>query len=587
MVQSSPSNELASRALRPAAILNSFPSVHLRHFLGISATFLTAPFIAGSATTETFQHALEYSTAKTASLATSFLSSSTVFTDYSSTSGVWASKNRTAWTSGFVPGMFWQLYQDTGESVWLNRATDWTNALQANVSDPDNDQGFQIYYSFGLGYQFTGNNNAAFRSSLANTAANFDTQRFNPTIGCYRSWTNTSSNPTGSPSLSDSSTNPNDPIFEVNIDQMMNLELPLYVGKIEGNTTLTNHAIAHADRTWTENIRANGSSVHVVGYNPDGSVQYVRTHQGWKPESTWSRGQAWAVYGYTMVYRYTQLPRMLQHAEACFDYFMSALASQSTDNIPFSDFDAPLDSQNPRDTSAAAIVASASMELFEITGQAKYRAAAETLLLALASAGYISEGTTYEPILRRGSNKWGSAESGTIFGDYYFVEALLRYKAIIGFDTSTDPGNPSPSSAGRLTNISTRAYVSDANHPMIAGFVVEDGSRTFLLRGIGPTLAGFGVSTAVSDPQLRLFNSTDNLTPIAENDNWSTAPNAAQIATTTTTVGGFPLPSGSKDAAILIELPPGTYTLQMSRIDGVADGDGLVEVYDVPATALP
>jgi hypothetical protein len=243
---------------------------------------------------------------------------------------------------------------------------------------------------------------------------------------------------------------------------------------------------------------------------------------------------------------------------------MSALACPSSDNVPFSDFDAPVDSQNPRDTSAAAIVASAAMALYQLTGQAKYRSAAESLLLARSSSGYLSEGTSSEPILRRGSHKWGSSETGTIFGDDYFVEARLRYKAVIGFDTDTTPVAPNPTSC-RLVNRSTRANIGDANHPMIAGFVVEGGARTFLLRGVGPALIEFGFTSAMSDLLIRLFSATDTLPPPAENDNWSTAINGPQITSVTSAVGAFPLPAGSKDAAILIEFQPGTCRLHLTR----------------------
>jgi len=464
-----------------------------------------------------------------------------------------------------VPGLFWRLYETTGDASWATRATNWTNSPQANVFDPDNDQGFQIYYSFGLGYELTGKSNSAFRSSLVATANNFDTQRFSSTIGCYRSWTNRSSNPVDSPSITDSTPNPDDPIFEVNIDQMMNLELPLYVGALENNATLTAHAVAHADRTWTENIRADGGCVHVIGYNTDGSVQYQRTHQGWPPDSTWSRGQAWAVYGYAMVYRYTSLPRMLTRAEKCFDYFMGALSSQSTDGIPYSDFDAPVNSQNPKDTSAAAIVASAAIDLYRLTGQIKYRDTAETLLLSLSNSTNLSENTNYEPILRRGSSKWGDPKVGTIFGDDYFAEALPRYKSVIGFVVSADPTDPIPSASWRLVNISTRANVGDGNNLMVAGFVVADAPRTFLLRGVGPTLASFQIPQTATDPILRLLNQTDPNTPIAENDDWSTNDNSAEIAASATTVGAFTLNPGTTEAALLTTLAPGVYPLQLSK----------------------
>ena len=532
----------------------------------------------------TIRNALVFSAARAEALATSVLVSPAVFTDYTNTSGTWAKQNRTTWTSSFVPGLFWLLYGHTGDAQWQTRAAGWTDALRLAASDPDNDQGFQLFCSFGLGYELGGRANADYRGVLLAGASNFDTQRFNPTIGCHRSWRNTSSNPVTNPSITDSTSNPDDPVFEVNIDQMMNLELPLYVGTVEGNAGLVEHAVAHADRTWIEHVRSNGSTFHVVGFNTDGTVQYKRTHQGWRTDSTWSRGQAWAVYGFAMVYRYTGHARMLQRAEACFDYFMGAMAAQASDFVPYSDFDAAVNAQNPRDTAAAAILASAAMDLYRMTGTGKYRVAAENFLLALGGSPYLAEGTSHQAILRSASQKWGDPEVGAIFGDFYFVEAMTRYTSVIGLE---DPVTPEP---GRLVNISTRGLVGDGDDVLIAGFVVANGPRTLLLRGVGPALAAFGVSNPVVDPRIRLFSQENPLLAIAQNDDWGIpqgGTDADALVSAAASVGAFALTGGSKDAALLVTLPPGAYTLHLTNPDASAAGVGLVEVYEVTAAETP
>jgi hypothetical protein len=360
------------------------------------------------------------------------------FTEYSNTSGVWQIKSRSTWCSGFTPGLFWYLYNLTGEQKWLDRARSWTEGVRARATEADNDTGFQIYCSFGLGYILTGETDTDYLDVMKTAANTFATQRYNPTIGSYRAWTNTSSNPVASPSITASTTNPNDMVFEVNIDMMMNMELPLYVGMNGGNPDYVDYAVAHADRSWENLVRVDGSTFHVVGYKADGTVDYKRTHQGWKTDSTWSRGQAWAVYGYAMVYRYTGLQRMLQRSELLFDYFMAATAAQTDDFIPYSDFDAPLDASNSRDTSAAAIVASAALELYNMTEDEKYLDAARNILLSLGSPTYLAQGTDYQPILLKASSKWGDPEVGASFADYYYVEAMMRYRALFP-PTGDDP----------------------------------------------------------------------------------------------------------------------------------------------------
>jgi hypothetical protein len=347
----------------------------------------------------------------------SFLRTKARFTDYSSTSGTWQIKSRSTWCSGFTPGLFWYLHNLTGEQKWLDRARSWTEGVRARATETDNDTGFQIYCSFGLGYILTGETDADYLDVMKTAADTFATQRFNPTIGCYRAWPQNTANP-------------NDLEFEVNIDMMMNMELPLFVGMNGGNPDYVGYAVSHADRSWEDLVRVDGSTFHVVGYKADGSVDYKRTHQGWQTDSTWSRGQAWAVYGYAMVYRYTGLERMLQRSNQLFDYFMAATAAQTDDFIPYSDFDAPLDSDNSRDTSAAAIVASAALDLYNMTDDEKYLNAARNILLSLGSSTYLAQGTDYQPILLKASSKWGDPEVGAIFADFYYVEAMMRYLAL-------------------------------------------------------------------------------------------------------------------------------------------------------------
>jgi hypothetical protein len=362
------------------------------------------------------QTAVEHASTKARYLARSVLSfNSERFVNYTNASGIWRTQNDATWTSGFVPGIFWLLRDLETEPSWESVARTWDAGVRSRATATDNDTGFQVHTPYAYALTFGTSIDAADYESVIHTAADTLTnQRWNATIGAYRAWPAGDTSPTSMP-------------FEVNIDMMMNMELVLWSGQNGGPSEYVDHAIAHADTTWRDLVREDGSTFHVVEYNGTGGVVSKRTHQGWKRDSTWSRGQAWAVYGYTMLYRYTELPRMLERAEACFDYFVAATDAQSNDAIPFSDFDAPLDSKNPRDTSAAAIVASAALELWKITGDAGFLDRAERILESLSQPPYLTTENAHQAILDGASEKWGEPEVGAIFADFYFLEAIWRY----------------------------------------------------------------------------------------------------------------------------------------------------------------
>src|SRR2546425_6955959 len=173
-------------------------------------------------------------------------------------------------------------------------------------------------------------------------------------------------------------------------------------------------------------VRPDGSTYHVVDYSSSGAILFRGTFQGYSNSSTWTRGQAWAIYGYTMLYRYTADPRMLAAARKVTDYYLSRLGN---DPIPNWDFDAP---SHHKDSSAAAAVASALFELsgyVETSDRQRYLDAANRMLDALASPAYLAEGTSNPAILLHGSGNVPHGQSvdvGLIYGDHYFLEALAR-----------------------------------------------------------------------------------------------------------------------------------------------------------------
>jgi unsaturated chondroitin disaccharide hydrolase len=233
-------------------------------------------------------------------------------------------------------------------------------------------------------------------------------------VGALRSWNSASSE------------------FKVIVDNMMNLELLLWASRHGGQQAWRDMAISHALVTARDHVRPDGSTYHLVVYDPaTGAVKSRTTHQGHSATSTWSRGQAWAMHGFTMIYGETRDARFLDTARRVSDWFLGHLPA---DHVPYWDFDAPGTPAAPRDTSAAAIAASGLLELSELepdTARAqRYAAGARAILTSLLSRAYLSEGTGSEAILLHGTSNWpaGSSDTGLIYGDYYLQEALLRLR---------------------------------------------------------------------------------------------------------------------------------------------------------------
>lgn len=250
------------------------------------------------------------------------------------------------WTSGFPAGSFWLLFEHTGDSSWRSTAESWTDALYGQrLRTSDHDIGFIIYNTYGAGYRLT--KNEAYRDVVI-TAATSLIKRYNQTVGAIRSW------------------DYQPWTFPVIIDNMMNLELLWKASELSGNSEFARVAVAHANTTLKNQFRADASSYHVVDYDPStGAIIAKKTAQGVADESAWARGQAWGLYGYTMAFRMTQDARYLEQALAIAKFHTES-ARLPSDGVPYFDFDAPVrdDVPDARDASAAAIAASALLELY-------------------------------------------------------------------------------------------------------------------------------------------------------------------------------------------------------------------------------
>ena len=322
------------------------------------------------------------------------------------------------WTSGFFPGTLWYLYEYSHDPAVRTAAEQMSDRVAVEQFTTDNhDVGFLINCSLGNGYRLTGKE--AYRQALVNAGKSL-ASRFSDKVGCIRSWDN--------PKWS----------YPVIIDNMMNLELLTVSSALTGDNEHYDMAKSHADRTLSAHFRPDASSFHVVDYDPrTGKVLKQQTHQGAADSSSWARGQAWGLYGYTMMYRQTRDPRYLEHAVRIGSFIMNH-PRLPKDKIPYWDFDAPDIPNTDRDASAGAIMASAYVELSTfVEGELgeRFLRLAEQQLRSLGSSRYLArKGENADFILMHSTGFWAKnseVDAPLTYADYYFVEALMRYKRLL------------------------------------------------------------------------------------------------------------------------------------------------------------
>lgn len=323
----------------------------------------------------------------------------------------------TDWCSGFFAGCLWYMYEHTGDQKWKSEAEKYTESLaDQQWNGRTHDMGFKMYCSYGNGLRLT--DNESYKKILIQSAKTLIT-RYNARVGCLRSWDH----------------NQEKWQFPVIIDSMMNLELLFWATHETGDSTYYKIAVSHALTTIKNHFRADYSSYHVIGYDPEtGEVLQRNTHQGYSDASAWARGQAWGLYGYTMVYRETLNPVFLEQAKHIASYLFSN-PNMPKDLIPYWDFNAPNIPNEPRDVSAAAVIASALLELKNYVPEKAddYQKKATTILNELTDK-YRSEPGSNQGFLldhSTGSKPHGSEiDVPLIYADYYYLEALCRNKLV-------------------------------------------------------------------------------------------------------------------------------------------------------------
>jgi len=320
------------------------------------------------------------------------------------------------WCSGFYPGSLWYIYEYTGDKAILEMAWKHTFPLKGLLDrHTDHDIGFQINCSFGNALRLTGDSAAVMPTYVA--AAQKLAARLNPATGVTRSWDWVRK----------------DWRYPVIIDNMMNMELLAEAARMSGDETLMDAATTHATTTLKNHFRPDWSCWHLLDYDPEtGKVRSRETVQGYADESAWARGQAWALYGFTMMYRETSSDKYLDAAENIAGMILSYLPE---DGIPYWDFNAPDIPDALRDASAGAIMASALIELSTFTSDCnaseRYLDTARKQLLTLSSEEYLAKpGENGFFLLKHcvGNMPENSEIDVPLsYADYYFLEALVRY----------------------------------------------------------------------------------------------------------------------------------------------------------------
>lgn len=321
------------------------------------------------------------------------------------------------WCSGFYPGTLLYLYEQTKDQALYTEAMRILEPLKKEqYNKTTHDLGFMMFCSFG-------NANAIqpkpeYQEILINSARSL-ISRFDPKVGCIKSWDSKKGD------------------FLVIIDNMMNLELLFWATGVTGDSTYYKIAVTHANTTIQHHFRPDYSSYHVINYNPEtGAVQQKRTAQGAADESAWARGQAWGLYGFTVMYRFTKEQKYLDQANHIAKFILSH-PNLPADKVPYWDFNAPGIPNALRDASAAAIAASALLELQEYVEADKkktYFSAAETMLRSLSSPAYkAAPGTNGGFIIEHCVGHLPAKSEVDVpltYADYYYVEAMKRYKAL-------------------------------------------------------------------------------------------------------------------------------------------------------------
>jgi|GEM_PF-3255149 len=342
------------------------------------------------------------------------------FVERTRTDGTWKTVNASHWTAGFLAGTMWQIYDNVGTSAWRLNATKWTTPLASQVN-----QAGDLAFKFITTYLplWKSSNDPAHLKVLLDAAASKNRQ-WNETVGAFRTtWFNSRS---GNPRAN----------FAVLMDMTTDMELLMFAGKQTGNQQYIDRAIAHTQKVIANQVRADGSISQFGMYDSaNGDFILQETYQGYSNQSTWSRGQAWAIQSLSTMARETGRADFASAAKKVADYFID---NSPADFVPYWDFNHPDIPNTYKDSSAAAVAASGMLELSKLltdpTEKAKYKTAAENILKSLLSPSYFAQGTIHRGLIQHGAvnipNDQYGRDSSVIYGDYYLLKAMNQWRAM-------------------------------------------------------------------------------------------------------------------------------------------------------------
>ena len=320
------------------------------------------------------------------------------------------------WTCGFYPGILWYLYEYSGDVSFLDAAKSWTHALKdQSFNTSTHDIGFIINSSFGQGYRIT--KDISYKEVLG-TAAESLASRYFDEIGCIKSLDEIQSFQ-----------------YPVLIDNMVNLEILYKTWKWSNNEKYYDIANKHAINTMEKHFRPDFSSFQVVDYDPGSFLpKYRGSFQGYSDSTAWARGQSWGLYGFVIAFRETKDRVYLDQSIRIATYILEH-ENFPADCIPYWDYLSPDIPDTNRDATAAAILASALIELSsfsEVKNPEQYLNVAKNIIHTMVTEGYITSPDECENfVLNHGVGSFpANSEVGVpiIYGDYYLLEALVKYK---------------------------------------------------------------------------------------------------------------------------------------------------------------
>ncbi|MHA0858445.1 glycoside hydrolase family 88 protein [Paenibacillus sp. CMAA1364] len=335
-----------------------------------------------------------------------------------SLNGQYLLNDNAEWTDGFWSGMLWLCYEYTGDESFREAArrtvASFRKRLDERIMLDNHDIGFLYSLSSKAQWMIEGDEAA---KQLTIDAADALMERWRPELGIIQAWGRKGDPENGG---------------RIIIDCLLNLPLLYWAYETTGDQKYYDVAVAHANKSHRFLVRGDDSSYHTFYFDQQtGDSQRGGTHQGYRDGSTWTRGQSWGIYGFALSYHYTKDERYLETSIRMAEFFLKRLPE---DHVVYWDFDAPVNAETKRDSSASAITACGILELLKVLpadheSREMLEQGLELTMKGLAENYYTLGKPDAQGLLERGSysvREDNSPDDYVIWGDYYYLEALMR-----------------------------------------------------------------------------------------------------------------------------------------------------------------